>query len=102
MVTNRSRAYPRRSGKRQRELCRMEKIQKELSMFGFEGTTKGNIRDKKDKLYDITPHLRSIFLSKIIFYKNEFFISIFLFLCYNQCNKYVKVFYNAVRWLNGL
>ena len=35
MVTNRSRAYPRRSGKRD--------VRLEISVFGFEGTTTFNL-----------------------------------------------------------
>ena len=37
MVTNRSRAYPRRSGKKQTRVC--EDVDLEISVFGFEGIT---------------------------------------------------------------
>ena len=88
MVTNRSRAYPRRSGKRD--------VRLEISVFGFEGTTETIY---KKEFYSL--NLRSFLFVKI-FIKNDFFICFFLILCYNHLNKYVKVFYNAVRWLNGL
>ena len=39
MVTNRSRAYPRRSGKRDVKL--------EISVFGFEGTTESTLKEKE-------------------------------------------------------
>ena len=57
MVTNRSRAYPIRSGK--------DVFEKDISVFGFEGITPLN-----SLFYSLC--LRSIFFAKIFFEKSIF------------------------------
>ena len=57
MVTNRSRAYPIRSGK--------DVFEKDISVFGFEGTTPLN-----SLFYSL--YLRSIFFAKIFLEKSIF------------------------------
>ena len=64
MVTNRSRAYPIRSGK--------DVFEKDISVFGFEGMTPLN-----SLFYSL--YLRSIFFFAKIFFEKSIFLYPFLY-----------------------